>query len=159
MEGRWHGKKKFSVITSKSYDERYLRDTLLHSYIRADKTISRHLAISGLAVTASNTLNYLVSDAVFTMLATNTTQQLVMRDRNPTSTIELRRFLGHKLLRRCFNMSTEMTWTEIMGSIAQKNSFSLMPRDRFTNILTSIRVYDILSMRSGHVGSATVNGR
>ena len=66
MEGRLYGENKFTVITSKSYDERYLRDSLLHSYIRAATTISRHLAISRLDMTASNTLNYLVSDAVFT---------------------------------------------------------------------------------------------
>ena len=49
-------------------------------------------------------------------------------------------------------MSTEMTsWNEIMGPIAQKNSFSLMPQDGFTNILTSIRGYDVTS-RSGDSG-------
>ena len=64
-------KKKFTGITSKSYDEKYLRDSLLHSYIHAATTIS---TISGLNMTASNTLNYLVSGAVFAMLVTNTTQ-------------------------------------------------------------------------------------
>ena len=142
---------KFVVFSEEQYKDKYHRDGLISSYTHAADSIARHLQSVSLDVNAANTLNYLVSNPVFENISQYTTQQLVSRNLDPMNSLETRRFFATKLLRSRFNLSTKKSWTDIMVPLAEKHNLTLMQYERFNNILTSIRGYDVLS-RSGDNG-------
>ena len=140
--------KKFVILTAKKYQDKYMRQGLIDSYIHATDLMSANLISAGLDVTAENTVQYLVSDRVFSDLAGFASQQLVKRDLPATNTFEMRRSFATKLLRSRFKISTGKTWVEILGPLATKHGFRPMEEARFKNIMTCIRGYDV-SSRNG----------
>ena len=123
-------------------------DMVSDSYIHAAESMARNLSFTGKDMNAANTVSHLISDTVFANLSEYTTQELVRRNIEPVTSHEFKRFYAIKLLRSRFNVSTKKAWDALMGPLAQSHGITLMEYDRFNNILTSVRGYDVPS-RSG----------
>lgn len=138
------GKRKYEVYKEREYDEKHMGG-LLDSYIFVAESTERHLRELGLDNNPANTVANLISDEVFAYIAHHTTQQLVKRNLPAVDVYEFKRFYATKLLRSRFNVSSDQAWKEVMEPLATRHGFSLMDMNRFNNILTSIRGYDVTS--------------
>ena len=147
-------KRKFEVFTEEEYRDKYMRHSISDSYIHVSNVTASLLEQSGLAVNAANTIEYLISDRVFTDIATYTSQELVRRNLPRVDAYEMRRFFAHKLLRSSYNISTKKAWEACIEPLSVKHGFTLMEYERFNNILTSIRGYEVRG-RSGDDGDET----
>ena len=134
--------------------DKYIRGGLIDSYAHVAVSMSRNLLRAGIDVNSSNALNHLVSDSVFSEIASPTSQELVRRGLPRTNAFEMRRFLATKLLRSRFNISSNIAWKSCMSPLAQQCCFKVMEMERFGNILTYLHGYSI-SERSGHNGDDT----
>ena len=63
-------KRKFDVFTEDEYRHQYMRHSLADSYVHAADVIERNLNESGQEINAANTVEYLVSERVFSDIAT-----------------------------------------------------------------------------------------
>jgi len=147
-------KRKFDVLTEEEYNDEHMGRAVADSFVHVAKSMASHLNNTGIDMNAANTVSHLISESVFADIRNYTSQQLVKRCLEPVSLYEFKRFYATKLLRSRFNLSTKKAWEAIMKSLAQTHGFTLMEYDRFNNILTSIRGYDVPS-RSGDNGDET----
>ena len=145
---------KFDIMTREEYENEYTRSPLEESYVHVAKAMETSLANAGCAVNAANALDFLVSEEVFVTIAKYASQVLVSRGLPIVKSYELRMFFATKLLRSRFDMSSDKSWDECLKPLATKHGFTLMEKDRFNNILTSIRGYDVVS-RAGDGGDSS----
>ena len=142
---------RFQVLTNLEYEDKYSRSSLEDSYLHITNNLERCLRSSGLSVNGASAIEFLTSEEVFATLSKYASQVLVSRNLLPVRPYELRKFFATKLLRSRFNMSTQKSWEECMKPLSTKHGFTLMDKERFDNILTSIRGYDVTS-RTGDGG-------
>ena len=142
---------RFQILTNLEYKEKYSRSSLEDSYLHMTNNIERRLWSSGLSVNGERAIKFLTSEELFATLSKYASQALVSQDLLPVRPYELQQFFATKLLRSRFNMSFEKSWEECMKTLSTKHGFTLMDNERFDNILTSIRGYNVTS-RTGDSG-------
>jgi hypothetical protein len=145
---------KYVIRTEEDYAEEDITGALIDSYIHAADSMERRLNQLGVDVNSANTVEVLISDAALVKLKEHTSQQLVRKGHTGTSTFELRRFLATKYLRSRFRVPSKESW-ELMKTIAVQNHFKLMPLERYNNIMTCLRGYDVPSRTGGGNGDET----
>ena len=142
---------RFEILTNLEYEEKYSQSGLEDSYMHVSNTIERSLRSSGKVVNGASAVEFLVSEEVFATLSTYASQVLVARGLRPVRSYEMRQFFATKLLQSRFNVSSDKAWEAFMEPLATKHGFTLVDRERYDNILTSIRGYDVLT-RTGDSG-------
>lgn len=147
-------KRKFDVFTEDEYMNEHTGHGISDSYIKASTSMELHLSQHAKDMNAFNTVSHLISDTVVADICAFTSQELARRNLQPVSPYEFKRFYATKLLRSRINLSTKKGWEVFMKPLAQTHGFTLMEYDRFNNILTSVRGYDVPT-RSGDNGDET----
>ena len=142
---------RFVILTDVEFNDKYNRDSIEEAYNHAATSLEEALQHVGIEVNKASALDLLVSEEVFCKLGKYASQVLVLRGLPCCSTYEMRRFFAFKLLRSRFDVSTGKSWEEFIGPLATKYGFTMMSEERFKNILTCIRGYDVTS-RSGDSG-------
>ena len=82
-----------------------------------------------------------------------TSAQLVKDGRHPINdTLELYQFFATMFIRSRFRVTTSLFYSKMASSQEQQHNIKLMPQERYTHILNSLRGYDI----AGRSGSDTM---
>jgi hypothetical protein len=116
-----------------------LRETLTHF----ENSLNCELASRGKNVTSVNTFEFLVGEHSFNTLVDYTTQCLIKRNKHATNPNEFREFIATRILRSRLRVSSKRAF-ELLDFTAIQNGFICMSQERYTDIMSCIRGYDVL---------------
>jgi hypothetical protein len=90
----------------------------------------------------------LLSNTAAEKIRKHTSAQLVKDGRHPIAdTLELYQFIATLFIRSRFRVTTSLFYSKMASSQEQQHNIKLMPEERYTHILNSLRGYDISARR------------